>query len=154
MSDGTIGLASFAPARRRVVTERDANGQLLTRVEYLDGKRDGVSEGWYPNGHLAYRRGYAQGRESGEHTGWWADGRLHFVYHYRDGLIEGEAREWYPNSIQYRDFHYRAGQEEGRERMWYTDGKLRANYVMQDGRRFGLPGTKGCTGVDTAVVIR
>ena len=148
------GLVSFAPTRRRVVTEHDANGQLVSRVEYRDGKRDGLSEAWYPNGQLAYRRGYAQGRESGEHTGWWPDGRLHFAYHYRDGLIEGEAREWYPNGIQYRDFHYQGGHEEGNERMWYTDGKLRANYVMRDGRRFGLPGVKGCDGVTKEVASR
>ncbi len=124
------GLASFAPQAPRVVVEAR-----------------------YPNGQLWYRRSYRGGREDGLHTGWWADGRVHFVYHYRDGLIEGEAHEWYPNGIQYRDFHYRAGHEEGSERMWYTDGTLRANYVMRDGRRFGLPGTKGCTGLDSAVVI-
>ena len=112
-----------------------------------------VVEARYPNGQLWYRRTYRDGREDGVHTGWWADGRIHFVYTYRDGLIEGLAREWFPNGRRYREFHYVAGQEEGSEQMWYTDGKLRANYVVRNGRRFGLPGTKGCTGLDTTVVI-
>ena len=112
-----------------------------------------VVEARYPNGQLSYHRTYRDGRENGVHTGWWPDGRVHFIYTYRDGLIEGVAREWFPSGKLYREFHYAAGQEEGSERMWYTDGKLRANYVVRDGRRFGLPGTKGCTELDTTVVI-
>jgi len=129
------------------VVERDSTG-AQSETEYRDGVRDGWARAWYPNGQLTYERQYRQGKEVGAHRGWWPDGREHFVYHYGDGLTEGTAREWFPSGQLYREFHYAAGHESGSERMWYADGRLRANYVVRDGRRFGLPGSKGCTGLD------
>jgi len=133
--------------------ERAAAGPAVSATEYRAGLRDGIAEAWYPNGQLQYHREYRRGREEGEHTGWWADGHRHFVYHYHEGLIGGVAREWFPNGRIYREYHYDAGHESGSEKMWYPDGTLRTNYVMRNGRRFGLPGTKGCTGLDTTMVI-
>ena len=132
------------------VVDRDSTGSLVrSMTEYHAGLRDGSAQAWYANGQLAYERTYRRGKEEGEHRGWWPDGTPHFVYHYRDGLTEGTAREWFPSGLLYREFHYRAGQEEGSEQMWYADGKLRANYVVKHGRRFGLPGVKGCDGRDS-----
>ncbi len=127
------------------VTDHDADG-ARTSTEYRTGMRNGWARAWYGNGQLSFERHYADGREDGEHRGWWPDGRARFAYHYRDGLIEGTAREWFADGSRYREFHYAAGQEEGTEQMWFADGRLRANYVVRNGRRFGLPGTKGCNG--------
>ena len=46
--------------------------------------------------------------------------------------------------MKYREFTYAAGKEAGPPRMWYPDGSLRASYVVKDGRRYGLMGSKGC----------
>ena len=132
----------------------DSAGRLREEAGYRDGLRDGEALAWYANGQLAYRRQYAHDRETGTHTGWWEDGSLHFTYQFVAGALEGTAREWFRNGKLYREFNYRHGQEEGAEKMWYPDGIQRANYVMRDGRRFGLPGTKGCTGEDSTQVTR
>ena len=39
---------------------------------------------------------------------------------------------------------YVDGKEAGAQRMWNEDGTLRANYVIKEGRRFGLLGSKPC----------
>ena len=139
-----------APFTGRLI-EHDSLGAVIAATAYRAGRRDGVAEAWYGSGAPRYRRHYVEGREEGEHAGWWEDGRVHFAYHYRHGLIEGEARELFPDGTPYRDYHYVAGQEEGSQKMWYADGTLRSNYVVRDGRRYGLPGTKGCAGRDTVV---
>lgn len=133
-----------------IVVDSVGDGAVVRQsTEYLDGLRDGDSRAWYSGNRLAWERAYRHSKEIGTHRGWWANGAPHFVYHYRNGIIEGTAREWFANGRLYREFHYQAGQESGSERMWYADGSLRANYVMRDGRRFGLPGSKGCTGADS-----
>jgi antitoxin component YwqK of YwqJK toxin-antitoxin module len=43
--------------------------------------------------------------------------------------------------------NYEAGIEVGQQRQWYDDGSVRSNYVMKNGRRFGLLGTKNCINV-------
>jgi antitoxin component YwqK of YwqJK toxin-antitoxin module len=114
--------------------------------------RDGVEITRYANGRIESIRHYTRGREEGFHLGWWPDGTRHFVYRFAHGVLEGEAREWFPNGTPFRVFHYAAGHEEGAQVMWYENGSLRANYVVRDGRRYGLPGSKGCTGTSNADV--
>ena len=43
--------------------------------------------------------------------------------------------------------HYKNGQEEGVQKLWYENGKIRANYIILNGKRFGLLGTKNCLNV-------
>jgi hypothetical protein len=134
-----------------VTVVRDGDGTVVT-VRMVDGRRDGYSEARYANGQVAYRRLYHAGREIGTHEGWWPDGSARFRYQYRNGLAEGTAEEWLASGQRARIAHYRAGQEEGTQRSWFADGTLRANYVVLNGRRYGLPGTKGCFGHDSAGV--
>lgn len=147
-----IALMGLTAARRAPIEMRrgfDPNTGERVESPYRNGKRDGVERAWYANGQLMYERRFSNGEESGEHLGWYSDGTRHFVYEFARGVLEGEAREWFPNGAAYRVFHYRAGHEEGAQEMWYPNGKRRANYVVHDGRRYGLPGSKGCTGSDS-----
>jgi antitoxin component YwqK of YwqJK toxin-antitoxin module len=52
--------------------------------------------------------------------------------------------DWFPDGTLYKQFRYEHGHESGAQRMWYVDGSVRANYVVRDGRRYGLIGAKGC----------
>ncbi len=135
-----------------VLTDRDPASGERTETPLVDGATHGVVRAWFGNGARMSERRFTRGRESGLHEGWYADGRVHFRYRYADGVLEGEALEWYPNGARYREFNYRAGHEEGPQRMWFPNGAARANYVMRDGRRYGLPGAKGCTGSDSVIV--
>ena len=112
----------------------------------VDGPGPEVQRSFYPNGALRWERSYSDGTEEGLHRGWYADGSVHFVYNYVDGRLDGLASEWFPNGRQYRAFNYAAGQESGHQQMWHEDGSLRANYVVREGRRYGLMGAKGCVG--------
>jgi antitoxin component YwqK of YwqJK toxin-antitoxin module len=128
------------------VVERHADGSLRSRTPYLRGVRHGVAEGWYPDGTRAYRRAFRSGREHGPHTAWWEDGRPRLSERFVRGRLEGQAREWFANGRPYRVVHYLRGKEQGEQRMWYADRTPRAAYVVRDGRRYGIPGAKGCTG--------
>jgi protein SCO1/2 len=78
------------------------------------------------------------------HHGAWPDGRPKFEYEYRNGLLDGVSREWFSSGALWREQHYVAGHEAGLQRMYWEDGRVRASYVMRNGRRFGLMGAKGC----------
>ena len=58
---------------------------------------------------------------------------------------EGEFKEWYSSGLLGKDFHYVKGQEEGSQRLWWDNGTVRANYVIRDGKKYGLIGMKLCT---------
>ena len=100
----------------------------------------------YSNGAVWQVRTYRDGKEEGIHRGWWPNGSQKFEYHYRNGLSEGSQREWFEDGAPFTEFNYLAGHESGLQRMWTPYGKLRANYVVKDGRRYGLIGAMGCRG--------
>jgi antitoxin component YwqK of YwqJK toxin-antitoxin module len=108
----------------RVVVERWDNGRVRRETSYRGDAMDGPSRGWYPNG------------------------APQFVYNYADGAGEGMQRQWYPSGQIYTWFNHHAGHELGQQRMWNADGTIRSNYVIKDGRRYGLLGALGCTGKD------
>ena len=153
LADGVLTLMG-SPVTATVI-EHHENGILKRSEEWVDGRRHGSSISWHSNAQVNELRTWLEGRKEGQHMGWYADGTLRFDYRYAHGLLEGNALEWYPSGILYRDFNYVAGQESGTQRMWSLDGSLRANYVVREGRRFGLIGSKGCTGepVDAAALF-
>jgi antitoxin component YwqK of YwqJK toxin-antitoxin module len=123
---------------------RHENGATKRLATYREGRLEGLARGFYPNGSPWYLRTYHLGREEGVHRGWWENGVAKFIYNYHDGKAEGLAREWFEDGSAFTEFHFVAGQEAGSQRMWTRYGKLRANYIIRHGRRFGLMGSMGC----------
>jgi antitoxin component YwqK of YwqJK toxin-antitoxin module len=117
-----VAALAGAPNDHHVVVERYENGRLKREASYRGDKLDGVVRGWYDNGAPK------------------------FELHYRRGVSEGEQREWYPTGQLYTLFTHHTGHEAGQQRMWNSDGSIRSNYVIKDGKRFGLLGAMGCTG--------
>ena len=105
--------------------------------------------GRWSNGAIAYERHYIGDAEEGTEVGFWEDGSIRFVYGYSHGVMDGVARDWDREGHLYRETHYVDGREDGQQRMWWPDGALRANYVVRDGRRYGLLGAKGCVSADS-----
>jgi antitoxin component YwqK of YwqJK toxin-antitoxin module len=142
----TAGPTARMAPHAEIAVERYANGQVRREATYRGGVLDGVVRGWYESGAREYERTYRGGLEVGEHRGWYDSGALKFVYHFRNGMSDGEQRQWYPGGQPFALFHHALGHEVGQQQLWNADGTIRSNYVIRDGRRFGLLGAMGCTG--------
>jgi len=121
----------------------DKNDTALSMC-YCKGLAQGVCRQWYPNKQLAAERYFVNGSKEGVHKGWWENGGPRFEYHFLNDEYEGEVKEWNRAGSLYKIFHYRKGHEEGSEKLWWDDGRIRANYVVKNGERFGLTGQKLC----------
>lgn len=124
-----------------------ANQDTAKVSTFVAGKEHGWSKTWYEDGRLAEERYYEKGKKEGTHRAWWPDGKLRFEYHFKNDEHHGEQKDWFPDGKLAEVFHYVNGHEEGKQQMWFDDGSLKANYVIKDGRRFGLPGVKNCVSV-------
>jgi antitoxin component YwqK of YwqJK toxin-antitoxin module len=111
---------------------------------YWKGLEEGVLKKWYPHGQLQERRYYITGKKNGIHTGWWENGNKKFEFTIIDDFYEGNFKEWNHSGKLIRDFNYVHGQEQGSEKLWWDDGTIRANYVVDKGRKYGLIGLKIC----------
>lgn len=127
----------------RLVERRD-DRSIERRSSYYRGKAHGRSEAWYPDGRKKEERMYRNGKKVGLHKGWWPNGQVKFAFTFENGLHEGSAKEWYVDGKPFREAHYHKGIEQGSQKMWNRDGSLKANYVVKNGRRYGLVGSKPC----------
>ena len=120
------------------------DGMFKSQVDYVDGRKEGLAVKYYHDGNVAESRYYSKGKKTGTHMGWWPSGEIKFAIAYFQSLYHGRYEEWFENRTRYKLFHYNHGEEEGTQQMWKEDGSFRANYVVKNGRRFGLTGTKQC----------
>ena len=132
-----------------LLVSKYGDASLKMKVQYAAGRKDGYEKQWYGNGQLSQLRWYSKGLKIEIHSGWWEDGTLKFIYQFNDkGQYDGNRKEWYRNGNLMLDFNYSNGKEVGSQRMWTDIGKIRANYVVKNGERFGLIGLKKCYNVN------
>lgn len=122
---------------------------------YLNGKENGYWFQYYPNHILKEKRFFVTGKKEGEHIGFYENGYKKFHYHLKNDVYEGNNKEWTQELNKERkltaDMNYHLGQEEGTQKTWYDNGKIKANYIIKNGRRYGLLGTKNCENVSDSV---
>ncbi len=111
---------------------------------YFNGVEEGFQRKWHSNKQLSEERFYINGKKEGLHRGWWPNGKLKFHFTVYNDKYEGEFKEWIDNGLLVKYFHYEDGNEMGSQRLWWGDGTVRANYVIKNGRKYGLLGLKTC----------
>lgn len=132
----------------------DPQTQDTLKIEsYLKGNRHGKWVQYFPEHVLKEFRSFVQGKKIGAFVQYFPTGKKQQEYHFQNDEYQGLAREWNERGVLIREMHYEAGQEEGSQKLFYDDGQVRANYVMKNGRRFGLLGTKNCVNVSAARLL-
>ena len=121
---------------------------------YKNGKEEGIWKAYYDNGNLREVKEYSNGLQVGERRAYWRGGELKLEYHYKNGVYEGTNRIWNPDSTLIQEMNYHNGQELGSQKVWYNNGQIKSNYIIKDGRRYGLLGTKNCTNVSDTTKIQ
>ena len=130
------------------IIERNYKGKLISKSGYLNGKLEGLQQKWFDDGSEKEVRFYTNNFKVGKHEGWYENGIKKFEYIIENDIPVGVHREWFSNGKQFSLFTYnKMGQPEGLQKMWFESGQIRANYVVKDGRRYGLLGAKGCIGM-------
>lgn len=125
----------------------------LKMESYLKGNRHGKWVQYFPGHVLKEQRTFEHGKKVGVFVQYYPTGKKQQAYHFQNDEYQGLAREWNESGVLIREMHYVAGHEEGSQKLFYDNGQVRANYVMKNGRRFGLLGTKNCVNVSAARLL-
>lgn len=121
------------------------NSDTLSLQGYWQGLQEGLTKKWYPNRQLAEYRMYVSGKKEGVHKAWWPNGAMKFLFTVSNDAYTGDLQEWNIERVLVKWFHYKDGQELGSQRLWWDDGSVRANYVIRNGKKYGLIGVKLCS---------
>lgn len=139
-------LAGGVPFTGHVVKRR-ADGSTRAVTPYRDGLLHGTALTWHADGQLDTVRHYEDGAKVGRHSGYWPDGTPRFEETFEGGLYNGPLYTWYEGGAPHSLRHFVGGREDGEQRLWAEDGRLRSNYVVRNGRRFGKVGAMPCSTV-------
>lgn len=118
---------------------------------FLNGLEEGITKKWHFNKQLAEERLYIDGKKEGIHKGWWENGNRKFEFAVSNDEYTNEFKEWNTDGLLLKHFHYKNGQENGSQKLFYENGKIKANYMIIDGKRYGLLGTKNCKNVSDII---
>lgn len=110
---------------------------------YQQGKEHGWQHTFYHGGILSEKRYFNKGEKDGMHTGWWQNGNKRFEYHFANGIYNGDYKEWYESGQMLKHIHYRKGTDEW-GKGWRESGKPYMNYVINNGRRYGIVNSNLC----------
>lgn len=124
-----------------------ANGDTMMLVPYTEGRENGEARYWLPGRKLSELRIFRNGKKEETHRGWYANGELRFEYHYQGDEFHGAYKEWFPGGKLYRSLNFDRGHESGLQQVWFESGQVKSNYIIKNGRRYGLLGTKNCVNV-------
>ena len=97
---------------------------------------------------------YSRGKKNGKQISYWENGNKRFEFDAKNDSYEGVLQEWDVYGKLYHLGNFVNGQEEGTQKLWYPNGKIKANYVVRDGKRYGLLGTKNCMNVSDSIFNR
>jgi hypothetical protein len=119
------------------ITEYYKGNKIHRDAEYLNGIHEGLELTYFYSGVLAEKRYYEAGEKAGVHTGFWENGKMRFQYSFNKGQYDGDFKQWYKNGRLYTIIQYNEGIEKN-GKAWRESGKLYLNYVMRNGRRYGM----------------
>ncbi len=128
------------------------NSQDTAEIQnYYQGREHGLWKKYAGNGSLRSSRTFTNGKKTGVYNSWWPNGVLQQHYLFKNDEYEGTCKEWNEHGILVKEMNYLAGHEEGSQKMFYDNGQARANYIIKNGRRYGLLGTKNCINVSDSI---
>ncbi|EPX60701.1 hypothetical protein D187_001350 [Cystobacter fuscus DSM 2262] len=116
---------------------RAANGWLLERGEYREGKRHGIFRAWNEQGVLLEELSYAEGLPDGKWKLYWPDGQRALEMGYAKGTLEGENTTYYPNGNPRYRRTYQKGVVHGRHARWFESGLVEVEGAFNQGRPSG-----------------
>ncbi len=118
---------------------------------YESGFENGAWKKYYPSNKLREVRRYFNGKKIDTLTNYWENGKKQLQYIFVNDEYQGVCIEWNEAGMLTKEMNYEKGHEMGTQKWWYDNGKIKANYIISNGRRFGLLGTKNCINVSDSI---
>ena len=126
-----------------IIEEHFKDQTVQQSTQYENGKENGWSQTFFTGGKIAEKRFYLNGEKDSAHTGWWPNGNRRFEYHFSNGIYNGDYKEWYESGKLLKHVHYVNGVDSW-GKGWRENGKIYMNFVMKEGRRYGLNNSNLC----------
>ncbi len=110
-----------------------SDGQLKGKINYKDGKKDGLHESFYTVGKLRFKKNYKDGKLHGLSEEYHFNGQLHYRGNFKDGKEDGTHHSYHGNGQLLTTESYKNGKLHGLHERFYEDGQMRSRSIYRDG---------------------
>ena len=131
--DGRLAAAESGEAFTGTMVSHYPDGTLRSRSEVVEGRLNGVSEGWYADGTLETREHFHDGVSHGVRERWHPNGQLASRAEIREGQLHGTFRRWHGNGELAQVIEMRAGVPHGLSLGYFPSGHLQARVMLNEG---------------------
>lgn len=121
------------------------DGTIETYENYVQGKREGQFEWFYPNEQLYRKQLFKDDREDGPYAMYDEEGHLLEQGHYKNGQPQGERMVYYPSGQKKEALTFVNGLLHGRCTSWYENGSVQEVKFYLQGMLHGQKGKNGYT---------
>jgi len=115
------------------MTETYSNGIPRSRSRVVDGRLNGLSEGWNAEGKIEVQESFLNGQADGLVTKWFPNGIKRSEGTAVGGSLQGTFRRWHSNGVLAEEITMDVGEPHGPARAWDEEGKLKAEVQMHRG---------------------
>jgi antitoxin component YwqK of YwqJK toxin-antitoxin module len=110
------------------------NGNLKTKITYVNGRPDGPASKYYENGKLKEEGIWKISKWVGEYKLFYANGQLHQEFNFNtNGKREGTQRYFHENGKIMIEGNWASGQESGVIKEYYDTGELKSEKNFNSG---------------------
>jgi len=104
------------------------SGQLLSEINYKNGKRSGLAKDYYKNGKLHHEMYYEENLQHGEAKTFYESGSIHSITPFFKGKIHGIEKKYRENGKLMSEMPYYMGLPAIGLKEYTSDGKLKKQY--------------------------
>ncbi len=115
-----------------------SSGKKKIERNYKDGKKNGLSTGWYENDQKHDESFYKDNELNGLSRDWHENGQKRSKANFKDGKVNGLFITWYENGQKQSESNYEDGKENGLSTNWYQNGFKKSETNFINGERNGL----------------
>lgn len=134
-SGGRMGEGKYiGEIKDSIWTYYDEAGRLLSKDQYVNGKKDGVCYVYLPDGKVAEERSYKMDVLHGPFKQYLDGKRLRGQGTYNYGLMDGKATYYYPNGVEVASGYYKKGEKNGPWIYKNEDGKIKERELYINGK--------------------
>jgi len=121
-------------ARRYMIAE----DVLLAETPYVNGRREGIAKGYFPNGVLKVVTNFHNDQIEGVQKQYYQNGKTDWIIPYYSSKIHGIAKEYYPTDTLKAEIPYSYGAKYGVSKEYYDDGELKTETPYVNGAKSGV----------------
>jgi len=113
-------------------------GELSDKSEYKEGKRHGTRKCYHPNGNLQLEANFENDKAVGTIRDYYENGQLKGEAEYIDGKMEGVSKSYYENGALSKKENFKNGKSDGVCQGYYDNGDLFYERQYSDGKEVNI----------------